>query len=65
MKWSKLKTKLRKDKKNKDDRAKRITKIKGSEFMVETEIDKKTKRFSKVDIGLNELNELKKQKYIK
>ena len=65
MKWSKLKTKLRKDKKNKDDRAKRITKIKGSEFMVETEIDKKTKRFNKVDIGLNELNELRKQKYIK
>ncbi len=63
MKWIKLKTKLKKDKK--DKKFKRIAQIKGSEFMVETEIDKKTKRFNKVDIDLGELNRLKKQKYVK
>ena len=63
MKWIKLKTKLNKDKK--DKKFKRIAQIKGTTFMVETEINKTTRRFNKVDIDLGELNRLKKQKYVK
>ena len=68
--WTEFKTTLKKekkdkDKKDKDKKKKRIIKIKGNTFMIETMVDASTRRFNKVDIELNELSELKKQKHVK
>ncbi len=65
MKWVELKNKkLKKDKKDKKVKVQRITQVKGNAFMVETVINETTRRFNKVDIGLDEFNDLRKLKYL-
>jgi len=66
MKWIKLKTKLKKDKKKKNPKDKTITKInRNGDFMQAEEINSKTKRFSKVRLDKKEISDLKKQGYFK